>query len=103
MLAIEKSAGESAGPRRLCCRRSDLTPRAPLPTTRRLASRISRGFAPMPHAELAKTIDEAFEHREHVGPATKGPMREAVEAALDLLDRGDRKSTRLNSSHLGIS
>src|SRR5215470_19609150 len=42
----------------------------------------------MSHADLAKTIDEAFEHREHVGPTTKGPVREAVEAALDLLDRG---------------
>jgi 2,3,4,5-tetrahydropyridine-2-carboxylate N-succinyltransferase len=42
----------------------------------------------MPHAELAKTIDEAFEHREHIAPTTKGPAREAVEAALDLLDRG---------------
>src|SRR6476620_4033645 len=42
----------------------------------------------MPHAELAKTIDDAFEQREGVGPATNGPVREAVEAALDLLDRG---------------
>src|SRR5262249_61117849 len=42
----------------------------------------------MSHAELAKVIDEAFERREHIGPATKGPVREAVEAALDLLDRG---------------
>ena len=39
-------------------------------------------------ADLAKTIDDAFEHREDVSPATKGPVREAVEAALDLLDRG---------------
>jgi 2,3,4,5-tetrahydropyridine-2-carboxylate N-succinyltransferase len=42
----------------------------------------------MSHAELAKTIDDAFEQREGIGPATKGSMREAVEAALDLLDRG---------------
>ena len=42
----------------------------------------------MLHAELAKTIDEAFEHREHIAPTTEGPVREAVEAALDLLDRG---------------
>ena len=42
----------------------------------------------MSHAELAKTIDEAFERREHIGPTTKGPVREAVEEALDLLDRG---------------
>jgi 2,3,4,5-tetrahydropyridine-2,6-dicarboxylate N-succinyltransferase len=42
----------------------------------------------MSHAELAKTIDEAFERREHIAPTTKGAMREAVEQALDLLDRG---------------
>ncbi len=39
-------------------------------------------------ADLAKTIDDAFEQREGVSPATKGPVREAVEAALDLLDSG---------------
>jgi 2,3,4,5-tetrahydropyridine-2-carboxylate N-succinyltransferase len=42
----------------------------------------------MQHAELAKTIDAAFDKREEVGPSTKGAVREAVEAALDLLDRG---------------
>jgi 2,3,4,5-tetrahydropyridine-2,6-dicarboxylate N-succinyltransferase len=42
----------------------------------------------MPHAELAKTIDDAFEKRDGIGPSTKGAVREAVEAALDLLDRG---------------
>jgi 2,3,4,5-tetrahydropyridine-2,6-dicarboxylate N-succinyltransferase len=42
----------------------------------------------MSHAELAKTIDEAFETRDGIGAATKGAVRDAVEAALDLLDRG---------------
>jgi 2,3,4,5-tetrahydropyridine-2,6-dicarboxylate N-succinyltransferase len=42
----------------------------------------------MTHAELARTIDAAFENRNDVGPGTTGPVREAVEAALDLLDRG---------------
>jgi 2,3,4,5-tetrahydropyridine-2-carboxylate N-succinyltransferase len=37
---------------------------------------------------LAETIDAAFERREEVGPATKGAVREAVEAALGLLDGG---------------
>src|SRR5438128_8283723 len=42
----------------------------------------------MSHADLAKIIDDGFERREHIGPTTKGPVREAVDAALDLLDRG---------------
>jgi 2,3,4,5-tetrahydropyridine-2-carboxylate N-succinyltransferase len=42
----------------------------------------------MSHAALAKTIDDAFEARDGIGPATKGAVREAVEAALDLLDAG---------------
>jgi 2,3,4,5-tetrahydropyridine-2,6-dicarboxylate N-succinyltransferase len=37
---------------------------------------------------LAETIDAAFERREQIGPATKGAVREAVDEALDLLDRG---------------
>jgi 2,3,4,5-tetrahydropyridine-2-carboxylate N-succinyltransferase len=45
----------------------------------------------MAHADLAKTIDEAFERREEVGFATAGPIREAVEQALELLDRGDAR------------
>ncbi len=42
----------------------------------------------MSSAELEKTIDAAFERRDEIGPATKGAVREAVEAALNLLDRG---------------
>ena len=42
----------------------------------------------MPHSDLAKTIDDAFEQREAISPATKGVVRDAVEQALDLLDRG---------------
>jgi 2,3,4,5-tetrahydropyridine-2,6-dicarboxylate N-succinyltransferase len=41
--------------------------------------------------DLAKTIDAAFERREELGPATAGAVREAVEDALDLLDRGDAR------------
>jgi 2,3,4,5-tetrahydropyridine-2-carboxylate N-succinyltransferase len=40
------------------------------------------------HAELARIIDEAFEQRNDLTPATKGPVRDAVDTALDLLDRG---------------
>src|SRR5262249_42869389 len=38
--------------------------------------------------QLAKTIDEAFDNRDSVGPSTKGAVREAVDEALDRLDRG---------------
>src|SRR5262245_53047854 len=37
---------------------------------------------------LSKTIDDGVGRPDGVGPSTKGPVREAVEAALDLLDRG---------------
>ena len=45
----------------------------------------------MSHADLAKTIDDAFEARNDVSPATKGAMREAVDDALDLLDKGEQR------------
>jgi 2,3,4,5-tetrahydropyridine-2-carboxylate N-succinyltransferase len=45
----------------------------------------------MADAGLAKTIDDAFEARNDIGPSTKGPVREAVEAALELLDRGEAR------------
>ncbi len=45
----------------------------------------------MPHGELAKTIDSAFEARDGIGPNTKSAVREAVEHALDLLDRGEAR------------
>ncbi len=43
----------------------------------------------MSQAELAKTIDDAFERRAEIGVTTKGAVRDAVEAAIDLLDRGE--------------
>ena len=42
----------------------------------------------MSPSDLAKTIDTAFEQRDGINPSTKGAVRDAVEAALDLLDRG---------------
>ena len=42
----------------------------------------------MTDATLAKTIDDAFDNRDAVGPATKGAVREAVETALAMLDAG---------------
>jgi 2,3,4,5-tetrahydropyridine-2-carboxylate N-succinyltransferase len=42
----------------------------------------------MSHAELARIIDDAFEKRDGIGPSTEGAVRDAVNTALDLLDRG---------------
>lgn len=42
----------------------------------------------MANSDLEKTIDAAWEDRENVNPATKGAVRDAVEAALDALDSG---------------
>jgi len=42
----------------------------------------------MSHAELARTIEEAWEARDGVSAQTQGPVRDAVEAALDALDSG---------------
>jgi len=42
----------------------------------------------MPLAELARTIDAAFEDRNNVTAKTKGAVRKAVDKALDLLDTG---------------
>ena len=39
-------------------------------------------------SDLARTIDQAFESREGIGPSTQGAVREAVEQALALLDSG---------------
>jgi len=41
-----------------------------------------------PHAALETTINDAWEARAEVNTATKGPVRDAVNAALDLLDSG---------------
>ncbi len=45
----------------------------------------------MPYSGLAETIDAAFDAPEGIGPSTRGPVREAVETALDLLDRGEAR------------
>ncbi len=42
-------------------------------------------------AALESTINAAFDDREKVSPATRGPVRDAVAKALDLLDRGEAR------------
>jgi len=39
-------------------------------------------------SKLAATIDDAFDKRDSIGLKTRGPVRKAVETALDLLDSG---------------
>jgi 2,3,4,5-tetrahydropyridine-2-carboxylate N-succinyltransferase len=43
----------------------------------------------MQHDNLADVIEAAFADRERIGFDTKGEVRDAVEMALDLLDRGE--------------
>jgi len=42
----------------------------------------------MPHQELKQRIDEAFARIGEIAPGSGGEVRDAVETALDLLDRG---------------
>jgi 2,3,4,5-tetrahydropyridine-2,6-dicarboxylate N-succinyltransferase len=52
----------------------------------------------MSHTDLAKTIDDAFDKRADINTATRGPVREAVETALDLLDRGKARVAERGSN-----
>jgi 2,3,4,5-tetrahydropyridine-2-carboxylate N-succinyltransferase len=45
----------------------------------------------MSHSDLAAIIEAAFAARDKIGPTTQGEVRDAVEAALDLLDRGEAR------------
>jgi 2,3,4,5-tetrahydropyridine-2-carboxylate N-succinyltransferase len=69
-----------------------LTGAAPLTKTAALPQRRHEREPPMTTAPdlaaLAATVDAAFEARAEVGPHTTGPVRDAVETTLDLLDRG---------------
>ena len=46
----------------------------------------------MSTAELASTIDAAWEARDQVNAQTKGVVRDAVESALDMLDSGKART-----------
>ncbi|MQP64186.1 2,3,4,5-tetrahydropyridine-2,6-dicarboxylate N-succinyltransferase [Niveispirillum sp. SYP-B3756] len=45
----------------------------------------------MSHADLSRTIDAAWDNREGLGFSTQGTVRDAVEAALSLLDKGEAR------------
>ncbi|GJE03398.1 2,3,4,5-tetrahydropyridine-2,6-dicarboxylate N-succinyltransferase [Methylobacterium isbiliense] len=53
----------------------------------------------MSHAELARTIEAAWEDRAQIGASTQGTVREAVEAALALLDSGTARVAEKTGSH----
>src|SRR6218665_414426 len=52
------------------------------------SARIHPGNKLMSYADLAKTIDDAFEARAEIRFGMQAPVREAVEEALRLLDTG---------------
>jgi 2,3,4,5-tetrahydropyridine-2-carboxylate N-succinyltransferase len=45
----------------------------------------------MSHADLSRTIDNAWDNREGLGFSTQGAVRDAVETALSLLDKGEAR------------
>ncbi|MGF3024239.1 2,3,4,5-tetrahydropyridine-2,6-dicarboxylate N-succinyltransferase [Methylobacterium aquaticum] len=53
----------------------------------------------MSHADLARTIEAAWEDRAGIGAETHGPVREAVEAALALLDSGEARVAEKADGH----
>src|SRR6266849_3764608 len=63
---------------------------APVDTSRRLPHGSPAHFRAiaMNDTQLQATIDAAWEARDTVGTATKGPTRDAVDAALSALDAG---------------
>jgi 2,3,4,5-tetrahydropyridine-2,6-dicarboxylate N-succinyltransferase len=50
----------------------------------------------MANTDLQSTIESAWDDREAVGVSTRGPVRDAVETALDLLDRGEARVAAKN-------
>jgi 2,3,4,5-tetrahydropyridine-2-carboxylate N-succinyltransferase len=50
----------------------------------------------MDRTELAQTIDNAFDNRDEITFATQGVVREAVEEALELMDRGEARVAEQN-------
>lgn len=45
----------------------------------------------MSHEQLQTIIDNAFDNADQIGPDTSGEVRDAVEAALDLMDKGEAR------------
>lgn len=50
------------------------------------------------HADLARTIENAWEERATIDASTRGPVRDAVETALNLLDSGKARVAEKSGS-----
>ena len=57
----------------------------------------------MAYDDLAKTIDEAFEARAGISLATMGPVRDAVETALELLDSGKARVAEKQAARIALN
>src|SRR3981081_4146795 len=55
------------------------------------ATTIAPKEIPMSLASLESTVNAAFDARDGISTATKGEVREAVDHALDLLDKGEAR------------
>src|SRR6185437_5942180 len=53
---------------------------------------------PMPATQIESTINGAFEAREGISTSTKGEVREAVDHALVLLDKGEARVAEREAS-----
>jgi len=51
----------------------------------------------MNHADLQATIEKAFDERDTINPQTRGPVREAVQEALNLMDAGKARVAEKSS------
>src|SRR5260221_11081493 len=56
----------------------------------------------MSNAQLEATIDAAWEARDTINPATKGAVRDAVEAALAALDSGTLRVAAKEGGEWGV-
>ena len=69
-----------------------LTMSDPLPKSRKSPStspEIPPEEIPMSLSALESTVNAAFDARDGISTATKGEVREAVDHALELLDKGE--------------
>jgi 2,3,4,5-tetrahydropyridine-2-carboxylate N-succinyltransferase len=57
----------------------------------------------MANTDLQSIIESAWDDREAVGASTRGPVRDAVETALDLLDRGEARVAAKNGKEWTVN